>query len=43
MVGKLKFVEERCSNEFYGLDVMFLKKSRLDGFVVVLDGRRRES
>ncbi|WZZ12268.1 hypothetical protein YC2023_105357 [Brassica napus] len=42
-VGKSKLAEERRSNEFYGLDVMPLKKPRLDGSVAVSDGRRRES
>ncbi|RID43690.1 hypothetical protein BRARA_I00537 [Brassica rapa] len=42
-VGKSRLAEERRSNEFYGLDVMPLKKPRLDGSVAVSDGRRRES
>lgn len=42
-VGKSRFAEERRSNDFYGLDVMPLKKPRLDGSVAVSDGRTRES
>ncbi|KAF8099334.1 hypothetical protein N665_0245s0013 [Sinapis alba] len=43
MVGKPRHGEERRSNDFYGLDVMPLKKPRLDGSVAVSDGRTRES
>ncbi|CAF1716216.1 protein ANTI-SILENCING 1 isoform X1 [Brassica napus] len=42
-VGKSRLAEEIRSNDFYGLDVMPLKKPRLDGSVAVSDGRRRES
>ncbi|KAL0718182.1 hypothetical protein Bca4012_067504 [Brassica carinata] len=43
MVGKSRLAEERRSNDFYGLDVMPLKKPRLDGSVAVSDGRTRDS
>ncbi|KAH0908673.1 hypothetical protein HID58_031994 [Brassica napus] len=43
IVGRSRLAEERRSNEFYGLDVMPLKKPRLDGSVAVSDGKRRET
>ncbi|CAH8363188.1 unnamed protein product [Eruca vesicaria subsp. sativa] len=43
MVSKSRLADERRSNDFYGLDVMPLKKPRLEGSVAVSDGRTRES
>ncbi|KAJ0253199.1 hypothetical protein HA466_0122660 [Hirschfeldia incana] len=43
VVGRSRLAEERCSNDYYGLDVMPLKKPRLDGSVAVSDGRTRVS
>ncbi|CAH8363187.1 unnamed protein product [Eruca vesicaria subsp. sativa] len=43
MVSKSRLADERGSNDFYGLDVMPLKKPRVEGSVAVSEGRTRES